>query len=374
MEKIEKTLHALEASGNLRRIPLEASANVIDLSSNDYLGLAVNKELRRKFLEGLNEDNFLPSSSASRLLAGQQREYAELEQLLTEVYGKPALLFNSGYHANTGIVAALGGSDTLFVADKLVHASIIDGLKLSGSVFRRFRHNDLRHLETILEKEHGNYSRIVIIVESVYSMDGDSPDLEGVAGLRLSYPNALLMVDEAHAVGVSGPQGKGLTAGLKGVDIMIGTFGKALGSMGAFAIMDRRLREFMVNTCRSLIFSTALPPVTVAWSRYTFSRSLEMDEDRKNLRTIAGILAPALGIEEKDGSHIMPMIVGDARKAVLLSQELLREGIKVLPIRTPTVPPGTERLRFSLSADICVETMTKVAAKVAQVCRKQQFS
>lgn len=357
MNDIAKTLEQLEFTGNLRTIPEEISAEVIDLSSNDYLGLAADRTLRQDFLKTLDADTFLPTSSASRLLAAPQRAYSNLERLLSELYNAPALLFNSGYHANTGLIAALGGKDTLFLADKLVHASIIDGLVLSGSDFRRFRHNDLKHLEKLLTTYGPQYGRVVIVAESVYSMDGDRADIDALISAKSLHDNALLYVDEAHAVGVCGQHGLGLAANRAGVDILVGTFGKALASAGAFAVMNDTLRRFMVNRCRSLIFSTAIPPLQATWTEHVLRHALTLDDRRAHLARLSARLAGVLGIAP---SHIMPYIVGDAVKTVALSKALLDEGVKVLPIRTPTVPPGTERLRVSLSAALTVEQIDRV--------------
>lgn len=368
MQTIRETLAQLEAAGNLRRLPHDSEESpVVDLSSNDYLGLADDIALREKFLAGLNVRNFLPTSSASRLLSARQESYERLETRLSQLYGRAALLFNSGYHANTGLVSALGGKGTLFVADKLVHASIIDGLTLSGSHFERFRHNDYGHLHRIIEKNGKDYSRIVILSESVFSMDGDMCDITALAEAKRLHPNTLLYIDEAHAVGVLGPQGLGCVAesGMaEDVDIVVGTFGKALASFGAFAILSPEMREFMVNRARSLIFSTSIPPVVADWSLFMLEHALKMDSEREHLHALATKLqaftyAPSsLKINGKaSASHIQPLITGDARRAVELSKELLERGFKVLPIRTPTVPPGTERLRFSLSASMPISAL-----------------
>lgn len=368
MQTIRETLAQLEAAGNLRRLPHDSEESpVVDLSSNDYLGLADDIALREKFLAGLNVRNFLPTSSASRLLSARQESYERLETRLSQLYGRAALLFNSGYHANTGLVSALGGKGTLFVADKLVHASIIDGLTLSGSHFERFRHNDYGHLHRIIEKNGKDYSRIVILSESVFSMDGDMCDITALAEAKRLHPNTLLYIDEAHAVGVLGPQGLGcvVESGMaEDVDIVVGTFGKALASFGAFAILSPEMREFMVNRARSLIFSTSIPPVVADWSLFMLEHALKMDSEREHLHALATKLqaftyAPSsLKINGKaSASHIQPLITGDARRAVELSKELLERGFKVLPIRTPTVPPGTERLRFSLSASMPISAL-----------------
>lgn len=366
MKEIRNTLAALAASGNLREIPAGTPAGAVDLSSNDYLGLGADRALRAEFLSTLDADNMLMTSSASRLLAGTQDDYNSLEAYLGELYGRPALLFNSGYHANTGLISALGGKDTLFVADKLVHASIIDGLTLSRSDFRRFRHNDLRHLRDILTVHGPRYRRVVIVAESVYSMDGDRADIDGLIDARALHDNALLYVDEAHAVGVCGPQGLGLAARRPGVDILVGTLGKALASSGAYAVMDADLRRFMVNRCRSLIFSTVIPPVQARWTEFILRRTVAMDDRRQRLEALSRRMASILGIQGEP-SHIIPYIVGDALRTVALSRALAAEGVKVLPIRTPTVPPGTERLRFSLSAALTDKDMSRVEAAVRKV-------
>jgi 8-amino-7-oxononanoate synthase len=358
MNRIKQTLDELTASGNLRRIPTQVDGNAYDFSSNDYLGLSENIDLRADFLRNITVETFLPSSSASRLLSARQNAYTNLEQFISELYGRAALLFNSGYHANTGMIGALGSPSTLFVADKLVHASIIDGLVLSKAKFQRFKHNDYDHLCRIIERYGNEYDRVVIVAESVYSMDGDSADIDKLVEAKRLHKNALLYVDEAHAVGVLGDRGLGLTQG-KDVDIMVGTFGKALASEGAFAVMSPLMREYMVNRCRSLIFSTAISPFAAMWSMTTLRHSLEMDTERTRLHSMAAQLQQIIG--SNLASHIQPYIVGDAQRCVDLSKRLLADGAKVLPIRTPTVPPGTERLRFSLSAALPDAALTTLA-------------
>ena len=301
------------------------------------------------------------TSSASRLLAGCQSSYDRFESLLRDLYGAPALTFNSGYHANTGLVSSLADRSTLIVADRLVHASIIDGIKLSGAPFVRFRHNDYDHLEKILADKGRDYSDILIIAESVYSMDGDRADIGRLVDIKRSTPGAMLYIDEAHAVGVEGRHGLGMVedAGLVGdVDVIVGTLGKALASVGAYAVVSPLIRRFVVNKARSLIFSTALPPANMLWSAFIMERVPSMTAERDRLRSLGRRLASILRLDR--GSQIAPLVVGNPRDAVALSARLADEGFKVLPIRVPTVPPGTDRLRFSLSAALDLHALDRL--------------
>lgn len=365
----EQQLQQLRGAGNFRSIPQSQPGGMTDFSSNDYLGLAGRIDLQQEFFSNPTNLNLPLTSSASRLLAARQEQYEQLESLLSSLYGREALLLNSGYHANTGLIPALCDPHTLIVADKLVHASIIDGIRLSGAPFERFRHNDLTHLNRILQKKAQGYERILVIVESVYSMDGDSPDFTRLQTVKEAYPRVMVYVDEAHAMGVLGEKGLGLTYKYPWVDVIIGTFGKALASQGAFAVMSPVLRDIAVNKCRSLIFSTTLPPLQIAWSRFMLEKSLTMDAERTHLRHMASQLQQLVSRESTvPASHIFPFIVGDAQKAVAMSQELLKRGLKVLPIRTPTVPPGTERLRISLSAALDEEHISQLGRALTELC------
>ena len=226
----EKILQGFRDESRLRSIPADRSeSDILDLCSNDYMGLRhLMPEMRKEFDARFPEVSF--SASASRLLSVDQDIHRQLEDRLAELYGRPVLLFNSGYHANTGIVSSLNIPGTLFVADKLVHASMIDGLTQGRCDFKRFAHNDIHALSTILEREAANYSQIVVMVESIYSMDGDMAPLREIAALRDRYDNVLLYVDEAHAFGVRGRQGLGLCEEfglIDKADIIMGTLGKA---------------------------------------------------------------------------------------------------------------------------------------------------
>jgi 8-amino-7-oxononanoate synthase len=372
MSTISNTLEQLRISGNLRAIPTSGNGNgCIDLSSNDYLGLAAHPELQEEFLSEAENCKSPFTSSASRLLAAKQEDFFALEALISNLYSRSVLLFNSGYHANVGIVSALASEGTMILADKLVHASIIDGIVLSRAKFLRFAHNDLGALARLLEKHASSYERILVVVESVYSMDGDQCDIDKLIDLKEQYPNVMLYVDEAHAFGVLGTHGLGLVQSnprRDSVDVIIGTLGKAAASSGAFVATTAEIREYLVNRARSFIFSTAIPPIVCRWSHFMIEKIITMDNEREALRQLtietAKILSP-YSTNEITPSHIMPMIIGDAARTVAISKRLLENGVKVLPIRTPTVPPDTERLRFSLSASLTTSDLQCLRSALA---------
>lgn len=343
---------------------------MLNLSSNDYLGLASRTDLYDAFFDEWKEKGYPLSSSSSRLLTGNFTVYGELEQLMAERFDREAaLLFNSGYHANTGILPALADKHTLILADKLVHASLIDGILLSGAPFLRYRHNDYNQLEMLLKKHAGQYEQIFIVTESIFSMDGDVADLPRLVELKKSYPDILLYVDEAHAIGVRGKNGLGIAEEqdcIQDIDLLIGTFGKALASMGAYVICSRTIREYLVNCMRPLIFSTALPPIQIAWTRFIFERLPQFGELREKLALTGHLLAGALKGKggEISESHIIPFIVGENKECILKAEELQRKGFYCLPVRPPTVPKGTARIRFSLTAEVTSEQIIQLTKEI----------
>ena len=367
METYKKLLEELNQSGNLRSLPpiepqgkwiIRDGRRMLNLSSNDYLGLSRDTRLRKEFLTRAMEEYLPLSSASSRLLTGNFPAYTELEELLASSYGKEsALVFNSGYHANVGILPALADKDTLILADKLVHASLIDGIRLSGAAYKRFRHQDYEQAEHILQNSAHTYKRIILVTESIFSMDGDIADLQRLARIKKQYPNALLYVDEAHAIGVRGKRGLGIaeeSGTLRDIDLLVGTFGKALASMGAFVVCSRLLHDVLVNRMRPLIFSTALPPLQVAWTSHIFRLLPRMEDRRTHLKKLSALVAQALQGQggEISSSHIIPYIVHDSEACLRLAESLQRKGFYCLAIRPPTVPQGTSRLRLSLTADM----------------------
>lgn len=348
-------LEELERMGRSRALPQpEAIASArLNLTSNDYLGIATDTNLRKQFLETLTHETLLGSTS-SRLLTGNSQAANQLEATISTLYANACLLANSGYHANIGILPALANKNSLILMDKLAHASLIDGARLSEARLLRFRHNDMQHLSQLLEQNHAQYEQVFIVVESLYSMDGDFCDLRALADLKRTYSNVSLYVDEAHAVGIYGDRGLGYCeqCGVLGdIDVLVGTFGKAFGSYGAYIICSQELKRFLVNSMRSLIFTTALPPITYAWSDFVVNAVSAQDWRRAKLLKAAVTLRKALSLGG-NASHIIPLILGSDEAAVRLSKSLRDAGFYCLPIRPPTVPEGTSRIRFSLTADV----------------------
>lgn len=320
---------------------------LINFSSNNYLGFADNKALTKEFLDSAGCEYSFGSASA-RLLTGTLPVYKELENLLANMFNKDsALLFNSGYHANVGINSSIAGKGDVIFSDKLNHASIIDGMKLSDGKFFRYPHNNMEALEKLLLRERNNFNNAVIVSESVFSMDGDIADLKKLVELKEKY-NCILILDEAHAFGIFGQRGLGVCEQLNiidKVDLIVGTFGKAIGSMGAFVVGNKTLIDYLTNKARSFIFSTALPPISIAFTKWIIENKLpETFEKRKKMLEIA----------QKAGSqsHIIPIIIGGNKETVDTCEILYQNGFFTLPIRPPTVPEGTSRLRLSLTTDI----------------------
>lgn len=335
---------------------------MINLSSNDYLGLAANTSLHETFFQPLNAknrfDDFGLSASSSRLLTGHHPQVAELEHELAQAYQREsALVFNSGYHANTGIISTLFNSKDIIFCDRLNHASIIDGVRLSGAKLVRFHHLDYNHLESLLNKKRSHYRRAVIITESIFSMNGDCANLADLVAIKKQH-DAWLYVDEAHGVGVFGRNGLGLAEAsqmIHHIDIIVGTMGKAFASVGAFIICDQLVKDYLINTMRALIFTTALPPINVHWSRFILSLMPQLIHQRHALLDLALTCRQALAEQQLISlgqSQIIPIILGDNETAVSVAMKCREHGLLLFPIRPPTVPIGSARLRLSLTANL----------------------
>jgi 8-amino-7-oxononanoate synthase len=355
----------------------------LNLSSNDYLGLATQESLINKFYEGLNNDNcvdrFGPGSSSSRLLTGNFGLYTDLEKVLCKAYGaQAALVLNSGYHANIGLIPALAGKPDLIVSDSLNHASIVDGIRLSKARCIIFEHNNMAFLKKILEENRKQYQTILVITESVFSMDGDFADIRTLVELKKKY-NTLLYIDEAHSIGVFGSTGLGLCHELNladQIDILLAPMGKALASHGAYIITSDLIKKILINKTRSLLYSTALPPVAMNWNRFIINRMDQFSEKREQLITTARGFRHQLkqfDIEYTGESHIIPIITKENTRAVQLAKLLQKKGYLVFPIRPPTVPPNQSRVRISLTSDITLEDLSVLPDLIKSVLERKDL-
>jgi 8-amino-7-oxononanoate synthase len=361
MQRIEEELNKLRQAGQLRKIPditeksdgkiVTGGVEFVNFASNDYLGLSTKSELREKFL---TDNRSLMSAASARLLTGSSIEYKELESTVANIFNKEAaLIFNTGYQANLGVISALIGKGDVVFSDKLNHASIIDGMRLSDGDFFRYKHFDYDSLEKLLQSKRGEYKRAIIVSESVFSMDGDIADINKLVELKNKY-NCLLMIDEAHAFCCCGKTLAGLSSG-KDVDIITATFGKAVGSFGAFCVSNGLIIEYLINKARSFIFSTSIPPVNIAWSNWLLTEQKDfVIKQKKKLEQLVKAVHASLKlrrINTPSSTHIIPVVIGDNEKTLELSEKLKAMGYYIPAIRPPTVPAGTSRLRISLTAD-----------------------
>lgn len=354
-------LRALEADGLRRRlrriespqgtrVDLAGHTNCLNFSSNDYLGLACDAELKETYQSHIAR--YGVGSGASRLVCGTMDVHLELEEKIAALKSAEAgLSFSSGFAAATGTLPALCGKGDVLILDKLCHASLIDGARLSGATMRVFPHNDLDRLERHLQwaaGQVGRDGRIVVVTESVFSMDGDLAPLAEIVVLKEKH-GALLLVDEAHAFGVLGPQGRGLAAALRvesQVDLQMGTFSKAVGLSGGYLCGSRAMVDLLINRARSFIYSTSPSPAHAA----TVRDALDLVCGPRGETLRAALLENRNTFSPDTTSAIVPVIIGENEAALAASAELLDRGFLVPAIRYPTVPKGSARLRVTLSA------------------------
>ncbi len=308
-----------------------------DFSTNDYLGL-LDDPVAVAMPGGLG-------ASGSRLLSGTSPEVLRFESEFSDWVGTPrSLLFNSGYHANIGVISSVVGPGDWVIADRLVHASIWDGIRLSGAQWRRYAHNDMGSLETLLSGVADTEGAVLVVTESVFSMDGDLAPLPDIVALCRRY-GASVMVDESHSLGVLGPEGRGLVAahGLQNdVDIWMAGLGKAWSGVGAMVAGSEDLVELLISTSRSFMFSTALPLIAVNWAHAVLDGMHSFDAQRARLNRMVDLLGGE--------SHIIPVMVGAVGDAISVSDQFKAAGIWAPVIKPPTVPKNSARLRLSLSA------------------------
>jgi 8-amino-7-oxononanoate synthase len=359
---LRRTLRPADARHNGKVV--YAGCEYIDFSSNDYLNLSHHSRLIQAAVDAAR--TFGVSASGSRLMTGNLDLHRQLEEKIAIFKNKPAaLVFNSGYQANVGITSALCGKDDAIFSDRLNHASLIDGMILSGSEFFRFKHNDPDHLETLLKTHREKFNEVLIATETVFSMDGDRAPLRALVELKKKY-NCKLLVDEAHATGLFGKTGSGMVEELglsEQTDFIMGTFSKALGSFGAYLAASQSAIDYLVNTARSFIYSTSLPPAIIATNIEAINLVCEEPERRTTTLHNAEFFRTAirnLGFEVKGDTQIIPVVLGDNHKTLAAAKKLQEKGYWVTPVRPPTVPPGQACLRFSITYAHDRSTLEKV--------------
>jgi 8-amino-7-oxononanoate synthase len=359
---IDREFSRREKTDQLRRLrrmtPLENSRVEIDgrilinFCSNDYLGLSRHVQLSERAAAYLKL--YGAGATASRLICGNYPCFEETESKLAGLKQKPAaLLLNAGYQTNATLLPALCDKDSLILSDRLNHNSIIAGCRLSRCTVKQFAHNDMADLETLLQENRGKgFSRTIIVTETVFSMDGDTCDMGRLADLAGQF-DAILVVDEAHATGVFGECGMGLACGDK-ADVVMGTFGKGCGSFGAYIACSEQMRDYLINCCPGFIYSTGLPPAVIGAIDAALDIIPGMNDARHRLLDNAGFLRQGindLGLSTAASTtQIIPVILGEEKKALSLSARLEEQGFLAMAIRPPSVPPEQSRVRISLSA------------------------
>ncbi len=349
-QALARELHATEQPAE--PIAFRGGARLVNLSSNNYLGLAGHPALIEAAARGATRG---AGAGSSRLVAGNDPATAALEEKIAAFKGtEAALVVGSGYLANVGAIAALCDRDTAIFLDRLDHASIVDGARLSGAELNRYRHLDLDHLRQLLEES--GAARKLIVTDTVFSMDGDTAPLGELVELKDRH-GALLVADDAHGGGVFGPRGEGYAHELglaDRIDLTVGTFSKAFGVYGAYISAGRALVDHLVSTCRTLIYSTALPPAVIAAIDTSLDLVAAADDRRRDLRAKSErFRARLVGLGFDTGAsttQIIPALVGSNERALALARALEERGVLAVAIRPPTVPAGAARIRFSLLA------------------------
>lgn len=383
-------LEALKGQGMLRAITPKAQnaseieaggERLINLSSNDYLGLGHDKALAAEFAETLRGGGVLFSSSGSPLLTGAHPSAAAAAQACEALFPeKKCLFFNSGFAANSGVISALGLiPGTVILADKLIHASVIDGMTSDKRIRAlRFAHNDMESFESVLCRAEQDSEQVIAVTEAVFSMDGDRAPLKELAALKRRHPKLRLYVDEAHSFGVYGEGGRGLCASegvLEDADFILCTCGKALGSEGAFLLCSDTARSYFINTVRSLIFSTAISPVAFLHIAFMLKRLPNEEARRRRLSSICARVHEAVaqaGFPALSQSQIIPCLTGTNEKALKAAEFFKARGLYAMPIRHPTVPKGKARLRISLNAALSDDEVSRLCKALLELKDQNQ--
>jgi len=362
LDWLDGEIAELRARGLLRSQEILTEGELIDVCSNDYLGYAAAGVSRETILD------LRGGAGASRLVSGTLPVHERLESEVADWLGhEAALLFSSGYVANLSTIAALMGPGDAIFSDRLNHASIIDGCRLSGATVHVYPHLDLTALSQMLGGNRGN-RRALVVSESYFSMDGDTPDLPELARI-CSRSGAMLMLDEAHALGVHGPNGAGRAreAGVQ-PDVLVGTLGKALGTQGAFVCGSRALRQWLWNRARGFVFSTALSPVVASIALHNVRRARADQPAREHLLQLCSAFAQDRTLSGAGIGPIFPIILDSSERAIEVSTQLRAAGFHAPPIRPPTVPDGSSRLRVTLNARLALPTVHRLAAEILTAC------
>jgi len=370
-ERMAQHLDMLRAQSQFRTLGTPAG---IDLNSNDYLGLATDPRLKQAVLEAVAHATTV-GSTGSRLLSGNAREWEDAESGFAEFAGtEAALYFGSGYAANVGLLASIVRPGDIVFSDARNHASLIDGIRLSGATKVIYPHCDLSYLENALREHAGNAGSKVIVTETVFSMEGDVAPMQGLLELARKY-GAVIVLDEAHAIGVLGPHGRGIAAEHaceREVLAIVHTCGKALASAGAFVCGGKTLKEYLVNRARTFIFGTAMPPYFARQIQAALGLAREADAERAHLRQMAAALREKLAARGFDcgtsETHIVPVMLGSNERALHVADVLQRSGFAVRAIRPPTVPEGSARVRFSLTSRLSLDEIRRLAQAMDAAC------
>jgi 8-amino-7-oxononanoate synthase len=371
LDRIQNELSIREKDNTLRSLKVNKQYR-LNLSNNDYLQLRTHPKVISSAIDTMKE--YGTGTGASPLLSGYLDCHQKLIDQLTKWKQKTSgMLFNTGFIANQAILKCIPGVKDLVLVDRLAHHSILQVLEFGKVRFRRYSHIDMDHLEQMLELNKNRYETIFVVTESIFSMDGDFPDLKKLASLKSKY-SFILILDEAHGTGIFGPTGGGLAEEcdvLEHVDILVGTLGKALGGMGAYVLTSNQsIIDYLVNMSGEFIYSTYFPPAQVGAAIAAINITQGMNEERKIIRENAAWFRKALlgaGWETNDfDSQIIPLIVGKPKSAEDLAQFLMEKGILVSSVRPPTVPKDSSRIRFSINSGITRENLLEILDLLSQ--------
>lgn len=372
IRKLTSTYLTEEFSG---KYIIRDSKKLINFCSNDYLNLSLDPRVCASSIAYTQK--YGTGSRSSRLISGNLDCHTELETALATFFGtEAALIFNTGYQGNISIISCLSDKNTIIYADKLSHNSLLQGCLLSGAQLNRFRHNDIKHLKQLLEKS-DRHSQKLIITESLFSMDGDIAPLDELCEVAEAY-NALLLVDDAHAVGMFGRGGKGLTFGRKRIDFVTGTFGKSFGSLGGYVLCSNEMKDYFVNFASGFIYSTGIQPSTVGAVLEGLNRIPYLEDERSNILELSKKLR--FGLEKlgfstcNSSSHIVPMLTGSDKSTLRLAGYLYENGIFAAAIRPPTVPENTARIRFSLTTAHNIQDIEHLLTSIQSFVKNEKAS